>query len=99
MIGINVDNLDSIIKKGNSYLSSVNDKSNKLVNCINDSSNYHGGSSVDYLFDEPVKEIANIQKISRLLESYIDVLSTVKNSYKDQDQNIKIQLNHINSKL
>lgn len=99
MIGVNVDNLDMLIKKNNLYLNSYSSNSRRLVSAINDLSSCYSGNSLEYLFSEPMNEIKNIQAIPRIIENYSNVLSGVKVSYQQQDSNLRIQVNHINSKL
>lgn len=99
MIGVNIDNLDNLIKKNNSYLESFNSNSNRLVDTINDLKSCYNGNSLEYLFSEPMNEIKNIQTISSIIENYSNVLSGVKLSYQQQDSNLKTQIDRINSKL
>lgn len=99
MIGVNVDNLDMLIKKNNLYLNSYNSNSRRLVNSINDLKACYSGSSLECLFKEPTNEIKNIQSISNIIENYCDILHGVKISYQKQDLNLKTQINHINSNL
>ena len=99
MTGVNVDNLDMLIKKNNLYLNSYNSNSRRLVSAINDLNSCYGGSSLEYLFSEPMNEIKNIQTISNVIENYSNILSGVKVSYQQQDLNLKTQVNHMNSKL
>ena len=99
MTGVNVDNLDMLIKKNNLYLNSYNSNSRILVSAINDLNSCYGGSSLEYLFSEPMNEIKNIQTISNVIENYSNILSGVKVSYQQQDLNLKTQVNHMNSKL
>lgn len=99
MIGVNVDNLDMLIKKNNLYLNSFNSNYRRLVSAINELNSCYSGSSLEYLFTEPMKEIKNIQTISNVIENYSNVLSGVKISYQQQDQAFKAQVNHMNSNL
>ena len=97
MIGVNINNLDTLIKKNNLYLSSFNDDSKKLINCINELNACYSGNSLEYLFSEPMNEIKNINTISKVIESYSTTLSGVKDSYQKQDLNLKTQISHMNS--
>ena len=99
MIGINVDNLDMLIKKNNLYLNSYNNNSKRLASTINDLNYCYNGSSLNYLFSEPIKEIKELQLISEIIENYSDTLYGVKLSYQQQDQTFKEQLNHMNSNI
>ena len=99
MIGINVDNLETLIKKNNLYLNSYSNNSKRLVSAISELNDCYGGSSLEYLFIAQLKQINNIKIISSIIESYSNVLSNVKISYQKQDQNTKIQINRINSNL
>lgn len=99
MTGVNVDNLDMLIKKNKLYLNSYNSNSRRLVSAINDLNSCYSGSSLNYLFSEPMNEIKNIQTIPGIIENYSNILIGVKNSYQQQDLHIKTQVNHMNSKI
>lgn len=99
MIGVNLDNLETLIKKNNIYLNSFNTNKKRLLNSINDLNNCYEGSSLEFLFMELQKEKNNIETISKVIENYSDILYGVKCSYENQDQNFKIQINRINSNL
>lgn len=99
MIGVNLDAIDNLIKKNNCYLNSFNNNSKKLINSMNDFSACYSGNSLEYLFHMPINEIKNIRTISKIIENYSNILVGVKKSYQKEDQNLKIQLNHINSNL
>lgn len=99
MIGVNVDNIDTLIKKNNLYLNSFNNNSRRLVSAINDLNECYSGSSLEYLFKEPINEIKNIQTISNIIENYSNVLYGVKVSYQRQDQNLKDNASRIISNL
>ena len=99
MIGVNIDNLDTLIKKNDLYLQSYNNNSRRLISAINELNSCYSGSSLEYLFTEPMKEIKNIQTISSVIENYSNILTGVKISYQKQDLNLKTQINHMNSKL
>lgn len=99
MIGVNVDNLDTLVKKNNMYLNSFNSNSKKLIGIINELKFCYSGSSLEYLFSEPIKEIKNIETISSIIENYSNVLIGVKTSYQKQDELLKTQVNHMKSNL
>ena len=99
MVGVNVYNLDMLIKKNNLYLNSFNSNCMKLADAINDLTSCYSGNSLEYLFSEPMKEIKNIKTISEVVESYSNTLYTVKCGYQKQDETFKQQINHINSNL
>ena len=99
MIGVNIDNLETLIKKNNFYLESYNTNSRRLITAINDLNFCYSGSSLEYLFSEPINEIKNIQTILSIIENYSNILQGVKTSYQQQDQTVKTQINHINSKI
>lgn len=99
MIGVNLDNIDTLIKKNNIYLNSFNSNKKRLLNSINDLNNCYSGSSLEYLFIELSRNKQNIETISKVIENYSNILSSVKNSYESQDQNLKAQLNRIKSHL
>lgn len=99
MVGINVDNLNALIKKNNLYLNSYNSNSKKLVGTINELKSCYAGSSLEYLFSEPINEIKNLQSIPGILGNYSNVLAGVKLSYQQQDQKFQTQINRINQNL
>lgn len=99
MIGVNVDNLNTLIKRNNFHLSSIKSNEKRLINAINELDSCYGGSSLEYLFSEPIKEIKNIQTITSVLENYSNILYGVKISYQKQDETFSNQIIHINSNL
>lgn len=99
MIGINVNNLDTLIKKNNFYLSSVKDSRKKLTTSISSLEDCYDGNSLNYLFSAPIREIENIKAITEVIQSYSDTLTGVKFSYRKQDSIISNQINRINSSL
>ena len=99
MIGVNIDNLETLRKKNDLYLDSFNNNIKKLISIKNELNSCYSGISLDYLFLEPMSQTENIKTISNLIESYSNVLINVKNGYLAQDVNLKIQTDHINSEL
>ena len=99
MMGVNTDNLDTLIKKNNLYLSSYNQNSKKLISCIRDLNSCYSGNSLVYLFNAPGEEIKNIETIPSIISNYSDTLYQAKVAYKNQDEVFKTQINHINSNL
>ena len=98
-MGINVQNINALIKKNNLYLSSFNDDSLKLKNSIKGLNDCYSGSDLSYLFSEPNSIVRNIQTMSTVIQSYSDVLTQARVSYQKQDENIGIQIDRMNSKL
>ena len=94
MNGINIDNLDSLIKKSKAYLNSYSSDSRRLVNAINELRSCYSGASLDYLF-KPLKETSNIESITDVVDSYVDTLQMVKSGYQKQDSIFKSQINNI----
>ena len=99
MIGVNIDNIDALIKKNNLYFNSLDSNLKTLQSIINDLDNCYSGNNLSYLFSEPINSIKDIQTIPTIIKSYSDVLTQVKLSYQAQDENIKAQINHLNSNL
>lgn len=99
MIGINLDNIDILIKKNNIYLNSFNTNKKRLISTINELSSCYSGNSLEYLFIEISREKQNIETISKVIDNYSNILSSVKCSYESQDYNLKNQVNRINSSL
>ena len=99
MIGVNIDTLEQLLKNGNSNLDSFYINSNNLVNCIKELNSCYSGNSLSFLFSEPINKINDIKTIHGILENYFDILKSVKDTYQQQDELFKTQINHINSKI
>ncbi len=99
MIGVNLDNIDALINKNNSYIRSLSSDSNRFLSIINDLKECYTGSGLDYLFGPPINQALNLNSILKLINNYSDILYSVKTSYQRQDFNLKTQVNHLNSNL
>ena len=99
MIGVNLDALNSLIKKNNLYYQSFNDDSKNLIGLINELDDCYKGESLNFIFNEPKSEIKNIKTIAKVIDNYSDVLTNVKLGYQKQDKAFKSQINHIKSNL
>lgn len=99
MIGVNIDNLKTLLKKNNSYLQSFNTNSKKMISIIKDLNSCYSGTSIEFLFSQPKNEIINIQTIYEILENYYDILLATQLSYQKQDDLLKTQISHIDSNL
>ena len=99
MIGINEDVLDKIIKTNNVYLESINDCKSGVIDSITELENCYFGKDLDTILNQPYKQVDNIKKIVKVINSYNEVLKDVKTSYKKQNSNIKNYMNHAVSKL
>lgn len=99
MIGINVNNLETLIKKNNFYLDSVKDSNQKLIRTMKELEDCYEGNTLNYLFFAPIREIENVKNIIGVIQSYSDTLNGVKLSYQKQDLIMTNQINHINSSL
>ena len=99
MIGVNIDNLNTLIKKNNFYFNSYNSNSKKLVNSMNELNECYSGNSLNYLFTGPMNEVKNVQTITKIIKNYSDILYGVKISYEKQDEIFKTQISRMNSKL
>ncbi len=95
MIGVNIDNIDALIKKNNYYLDSFNDNKIKLLDSINNLNKCYDGTDLEYLFDRPIRERDNIEKIYKVMSNYSSVLTNVKRGYQFQDESLKSQMNRI----
>ncbi len=99
MIGVNIDVIDSLIKKNNMYLQAFNTDARKLLGSMNELTQCYSGKSLEYLFREPLNEMIKIQSISKLIQNYSTILSGAKASYQTQDQIVKQQVDHINAQF
>lgn len=97
MIGINIETLESLIKKNNNNLNSYNTDSKRLVDCISELSNCYSGRDLEYLFMEPTNQISSMHTILKVIENYSDILLSVRKGYEQQDLKLQARLNHINS--
>jgi len=97
--GININNLNNLIRKNNFYSDSIAKNKNRLIKNSNQLNFCYDGKCLNYLFSKIIIENNNIEKISNIVESYSDVLNYVKRDYQRQDINAKTQINHIDSKL
>ena len=89
MLGINIENLDNLIKKNNFNLDSLNGNLNALQRCLDALDTCYDGAGIHFAFDELLRQNRNIKKIPEVIQNYSDVLSNVKTSYLQQDTNFK----------
>lgn len=97
MIGVDVDNIDSLIKKCNN--NPMEDDIANLVRVINELPECYKGSDLDFLFNKPLDEQKNLYLISKIAHKYVDVLSSVRTGYYEQSLNLQHQLQNISSKM
>lgn len=97
MIGINVDNLDTLIKKHNNCFDEFSDNADNLLDCFNELDDFYDGRSLQFLFYDLSLQKKNISNILSITKSYVDVLSNVKKGYIAQDSNVTKTINNINS--
>ena len=99
MIGVNVDNLNTLIKKNNNNLDSFNQNAKKLISNINELDKYYSGKELEYLFIGLKDQANSLKTISSVLENYSDVLLSVGKSYQQQDLSFKSQIDRIDSQV
>ena len=99
MIGINIETLNSIMSRTSDSNDNYSYNSKDLSNTIDDLKSCYRGSALNFLFNGAFDSISQLDKIKKVLASYIDILEDVKKSYVKQDEIFKQQLNHISSSL
>jgi len=99
MIGVNVDNLDTLVKKNDFFVQSLSTTNNDLVKTLNELGSCYEGDSLYYLFSKVTNQVSNAKSIIGIVDNYSSVLSSIKYSYQQQDLNMKLQIDNINSKL
>lgn len=99
MIGVNLDALNSLIKKNNLYYQSFNDDAKNLIRLFNELNDCYKGESLNFLFNEPKSEVKNIKTIAKVIDNYSDVLTSVKLGYQKQDKAFKSQINQMKTNL
>ena len=96
VIGINVDNLDDLIKKNNFNLESLSSNLKSFKLCLNELDNCYDGNSIHSVFFELLGQGDNLKKIEDVLQNYSEVLKAVKVNYQHQDEELQYLFNHIN---
>ena len=99
MIGINVENLDKLVKINNLNYDSLEDNISNLLSTLDELSECYVGKDINFIFSPLVEQDNNIKKIPAVVKSYSDVLSMVKISYQRQDANFQELLNHSSTKI
>ena len=97
MIGINIENLDNLIKKNNFNLDSLMLNLKKLQICLDELDSCYNGTSIHFAFDQLLRQKANMKKIPEVIQNYSDILSNVKTSYLQQDINFQNLFNRSNT--
>lgn len=99
MTGINGDIIDKIIKVNRLNLDSLEKRISKIKEAIIKVDNCYSGNSISFISKTLIKQLANLEKIYEVNQSYIDVLQTVKISYTKQDEKAVEFLSAINKKF
>ena len=99
MIGINVDNLDKLIKINNLNSSSLEDNVSNLLGNLNELNDVYAGKDLNFTFSPLVEQSSNIKRLPRIIKSYSDVLSAVKISYQRQNANFRDLISHANTQI
>ena len=97
MIGVNLDNLDKVIKINNLNYDSLDGNFKQLISSMNDLSNCYSGTSINFVFSEPIRQVDNVKKIKSIVKNYSDVLTDVKISYEKQDEQFQALFKNSNS--
>ena len=96
MIGINIENLDKLIKINNLNCSSLDDNINDLLGILNELDDCYSGKDISFIFSSVIEQKSNIRKIPSIVKNYSDILATAKTSYQHQDANVQQLINHVN---
>lgn len=94
MIGIDIDNLDKLIKLNNMSVDEITKYIKNIIFSITELDECYTGKDLDFVFSELMIQRSNINKIPSLISNYSTVLSSVKQSYKMQDDNVHSIMNH-----
>lgn len=94
MVGINLLNFDNFMKKNYNNISMLNEARDDLLNCMNELNNLYSGKSIDFLFENVVEQKNVFDKISNVVDGYIEVLLEVKKSYEMQSFEIVSKINN-----
>ena len=95
MLGVNVDGIESLIKRENLYLNSYNGNSTRLLSVLSELQRCYSGSDLDFLFADLIDENEEFKTIEDVLNSYPKALDDVKKSYEAEDINLKIQVQQV----
>ena len=95
MSGVNVDGIESLIKRENLYLDSYNSNSTRLLSVLSELQRCYSGSDLDFLFSDLIDENDQFKIIEDVLGSYPKALDDVKKSYEAEDINLRIQVQQI----
>ena len=98
MIGINIENLNKLIKINSINSESLNKNLVKLADCLNDLNNCYDGMSIRQLFGETSRQDDNFKRIITVIDNYSEVLSSIKTSYEKQDASFQGLFNQANAK-
>lgn len=94
MVGINLLNFDSFMKKNYNNVSILNEAKDNLLGCMNELNDLYSGESVSIIFANVLDQKKDFDKISNVIDSYIDVLLEVKKSYEMQSFEIVSKINN-----
>ena len=93
MVGIDVDRLESLILRNNYYAYFLSSNIKNMVNETNKFSLYCGGEIVDYLYQKPMEQCEDFEKIVDIIKDYSLVLKQVIENYKIKSHQISEEMN------
>ena len=97
MIGIDVDNLDKLIKLNNLNLEDIQNDIKEILISIGSFDECYSGRDLQNIFESISNQRKNLIKITNTVKSYSTVFSDVMIGYKTQDENVRNIVNqHIN---
>lgn len=88
MLGINIDNIDKLIKLNNLNCDELQKSIKNMIIAINEFDECYSGRDIEHIFDSVVSQKSNLSEIIRIVSNYSTILTDVKTSYEMQDQKV-----------
>lgn len=96
MIGINIEDLNKLIKINNLNCGSLDNNINDILGILNGLDGCYAGKDISFIFSPVTEQKNNIRKITSVVKNYSDILATARTSYQRQDANFQQLINHAN---
>lgn len=97
MIGIDIERLDTVIKKNDIFCDSINNNINSMIENINELNSLYLGNDLQFLFQNLTEQVTELGSIPKIVESYSEVMRNVKTGYLAQNVNLNYKLSRISS--
>ena len=98
MMGVNLYNIDSLVKKCQSYSLELSANLKKMSININALTKVYEGTGINHLFLPITQQLNSINSITGVIDSYSSTLMLVKASYQNQDLYLKTRTKNMVSK-